>query len=253
MPEIAPEWLVPEWPAPPGVSAVSTLRIGGQSQAPYDGWNLAQHVGDVPAAVAHNRRLLRQALSLRHEPLWLQQVHGVQVVRAGDSVAHTDAPPEADASIASGASPPCVVLTADCLPVLFCAQNGSEVAAAHAGWRGLAAGILERTVASFATPAGELLAWLGPAIGPASFEVGAEVRARFVDADAAAANAFDPHGPRFMADLYALARQRLVGAGIRAGAIYGGTRCTFSEPTHFFSYRRQGTCGRMATLIWIAS
>lgn len=241
------EWLVPQWPAPPSVRSLSTLRVGGESKAPFDSWNLADHVGDNSGDVAHNRRLLCEALKLPHEPLWLRQTHGVQVAHAGETGA--DPTPEADACIATSPGWPCVVLTADCLPVLLCTQDGAEVAAAHAGWRGLAAGVLEATVQAFTAAPDRLMAWLGPAIGPDAFEVGAEVRTRFLDQDPGADSAFRIHGHRYLADLYSLARRRLHLAGV--DAVYGGGLCTLTDRARFFSYRRDGNCGRMATLVWI--
>lgn len=236
-----------DWPAPAQVRAVQTCRSGGVSRAPYDSLNLADHVGDAPADVAENRRRLRDRLRLPAEPLWLQQVHGRDVVRlpVGGSA------PEADASWTSQAGIVCAVLTADCLPVLFCADDGSAVAAAHAGWRGLAAGVLEATVAAMPVAAHRLHAWLGPAIGPQAFEVGAEVRSRFVDANPGLACCFVPGRgrDRWFADLYDLARLRLRDAGVQS--VHGGGACTFRERATYYSYRRDGACGRMASLVWI--
>ena len=236
--------LLPDWPAPARVRAVQTLRGGGVSQDPWDSFNLGDHVGDDPACVAANRAALRRHLP--GDPLWLQQVHGTTVVDAGS----TFAPVAADAAYTRQAGKVCAVMTADCLPVLFCDRAGTVVAAAHAGWRGLLAGVLEATVAGMGTPASELLAWLGPAIGPHCFEVGDEVRAAFVARDPAAASAFTAHGAgKWLADIYRLARQRLQAAGV--AAIRGGGLCTVSEPERFFSYRRDGVTGRMATLVWL--
>jgi YfiH family protein len=239
--------LIPAWPAPPGVRAAFTLRGGGVSAPPYDSLNLGTHVGDAPTAVAENRRRVRAALALPAEPSWLEQVHGTGVVEL-NATAHTSAP-AADGIIARAAGVVAVVQVADCLPVLFAARDGSVVAAAHAGWRGLAAGVLGATVARTGVPAAQLLAWLGPAIGAAHFEVGAEVRAAFLAHDARAAAAFAPNARgRWQCDLNLLARQRLEDAGV--GAVFGGDWCTYADGERFFSYRRDGRCGRMAALIW---
>ena len=243
--------LTPDWSAPANVRAVMTTRAGGVSRAPYDSLNPASHVGDEPAAVAANRAILRDFLPA--EPLWLNQVHGDRVAVVGVDAEGT----EADASLARGPGQVCAVLTADCLPVLFCDRAGSVVAAAHAGWRGLAGGVLERTVEAMAVPPGEILAWLGAAIGPERFEVGEEVRAAFVAHDPLAATVFRPALPgtldeapkKWLADIYALARLRLARVGVTA--VYGGGLCTVSDPARFFSYRRDGRTGRMASLIWL--
>jgi hypothetical protein len=196
--------------------------------------------------VAENRRLLRAALDLPREPRWLTQVHGRQVVEAGEA----GPPPDADASVARSPGPVCAVLTADCLPVLLCDRSGTRAAAAHAGWRGLAAGVLEATVAALGPAPEELIAWLGPAIGQRPYEVGAEVRGAFVDADPAAEVAFVPSpGGRWLADVYALARRRLAGIGV--DAVYGGGLCCHDDPTHYYSYRRDRVTGRMASLVWL--
>ena len=239
----------PEWPAPSRVQAVATTRIGGVSSGPYASLNLGDHVGDEPAAVRRNRELLRAELALPSEPFWLQQVHGTTVVEAagsGDRVT-------ADASWTSTMGVVCAVLTADCLPVLFCNREGTHVAAAHAGWRGLAAGVLEATIAALeveGAPPDSLLAWLGPAIGAASYEVGADVRDAFLRADPAAESAFRSSRPgHWWLDLYATARQRLHRAGVMT--VTGGDHCTLAEPDRFFSHRRDGVTGRQATLIWL--
>lgn len=237
--------LIPDWPAPARVRALQTLRHGGCSQAPWDSFNLGDHVGDDPAHVATNRATL--CAHLPAEPLWLTQVHGIAAVNRENCPKSK----EADAAFSREAGSVCVVMTADCLPVLFCDRAGTVVAAAHAGWRGLVGGVLESTIREMAVPAGELLAWLGPAIGPTAFEVGDEVRAAFVADDAGAAPAFAPHGPgKWLADIYELARRRLRRAGVEG--IYGGDLCTVSDPGRFFSYRRDGVTGRQATLIWLA-
>jgi YfiH family protein len=243
------EWLQAEWPAPRNVRTASTLRIGGVSAAPFDSLNLGAHVGDAPDAVQSNRQRLRDALQLPAEPCWLNQVHGTAVVEAGTS----STSPDADACIARTAKQVCAVMTADCLPVLFCSRDGDRVAAAHAGWRGLAGGVLESTISSLGLPGAELLAWLGPAIGPNVFEVGDEVRIAFTARDAAAAQAFRPshRAGHWLADIYLLARQDLARQGVTA--VYGGRLYTAIDDLRFFSYRRDGQTGRMASLIWMAS
>jgi len=239
-------FIVPDWPAPRHVRAVSTTRGGGVSHAPYDSLNLAEHVGDEPDCVVENRRRLRIQLGLDVEPFWLNQVHGAQVVEVPVEVRNSTA----DAVVTGESNSVCAILTADCLPVLFASTDDMRVGAAHAGWRGLAAGVLEATIAALAIPPRKLLAWLGPAIGPGHFEVGSEVRAAFINLDPSAATAFRANAQgRWQADLYRLARQHLNRAGI--DAIYGGGHCTFGEAGAFFSHRRDGQCGRMATLIWI--
>jgi polyphenol oxidase len=239
-------YLIPDWPAPPTVRAVSTLRSGGVSHAPFADFNVASHVGDDPEAVAKNRHRLREDFSLQYEPSWLDQVHGDVVVEAG----LLSAPHRADASVSRSIGPACVILTADCLPVLFCSRSGDRVAAAHAGWRGLAAGILDNTVGSLGLPGGELIAWLGPAISQKAFEVGDDVRIAFMAKDAGTADAFvlNARG-RWQCDLYALARRNLAMLGVHD--VYGGEFCTFTQADRFFSYRREGRCGRMASLVWL--
>lgn len=240
-------WIQPDWPAPLNVRAASTLRSGGVSHAPFDTLNLGTHVGDSPQAVRENRDRVATALQLPSEPCWLNQVHGTTVVEANCWTS----PPQADACIARSTNKVCVVMTADCLPVLFCSRDGDRVAAAHAGWRGLAGGVLDSTFSSLGLPGSQLLAWLGPAIGPRAFEVGDDVRIAFTSRDAAAATAFVPNANgRWFADLYQLARLELGRLGVHA--IYGGGACTFYEEERFFSYRRDGQTGRMATFIWMA-
>jgi len=247
--------IAPEWPAPPGVRAAFTLRTGGVSLAPYDSLNLGARIGDSPEAVAENRRRVREKLRLPAEPVWLEQVHGVQVVELGAAGAvrrgnPAEQPLTADASVAHAAGQVCAIRVADCMPVLFAARDGSAVGAAHAGWRGLAGGVLQATIAQLGVPAAHLIAWMGPAIGPAHFEVGEDVRAAFTAADAGAASGFVANARgRWQCDLYALARRRLSALGV--SSIYGGGWCTFAEAGRFFSYRRDGRCGRMAALIWI--
>lgn len=240
--------LTPDWPAPARVRAATTTRQGGVSQPPFDSFNLGGHVDDKPAAVAANRQQLRKALSLPAEPYWLNQIHGTDVANLDTN---SDGMPEADASITTTPNIVCAVLTADCLPVLFCDQAGTQVAAAHAGWRGLAAGILEATVKGFDAPPENIMAWLGPAIGPQAFEVGQEVRQAFCDVDPNAAEAFvasELDNQKWMADVYQLARQRLATVGVNA--VYGGGRCTVTEADEFYSFRRDGETGRMASLVW---
>ena len=246
-----PGVLVPDWPAPKAVHAAFTLRTGGVSAPPYDSLNIGAHVGDASEAVAENRRRVSAHLKLPAEPLWLEQVHGIEVLDLDAArLLVSAAPPTADAAIARRTGNVCVMQVADCMPVLFASRDGSAVAAAHAGWRGLAAGVLEKAVARLAVAPGGLIAWLGPAIGPAHFEVGGEVRAAFLAHDAAAAGAFSPNSRgRWQCDLAALARRRLERAGV--SAVFGGDWCTYSDPLRFFSYRRDGQCGRMAALIWL--
>jgi YfiH family protein len=245
--------IVPDWPAPPRVRAASTTRAGGASRGVYAGLNLADHVGDRSEHVLDNRSLLRSRLGLPGEPLWLQQVHGTRVLSdptvSSVKIAVGRAP-EADGACTRAPGVVCAVMTADCLPVLLCDRQGTRVAALHAGWRGLAAGILEGGIAAMGGVAGEILVWIGPGIGADAFEVGSEVRARFVDDDPDAALAFRPSGSgRHWADLVALARHRLSRLGVTE--IHGGGYCTFSDPTRFFSYRRDGVTGRMASMIWL--
>lgn len=238
------DWIIPDWPAPASVRALVTTRDGGVSDGPYASMNLATHVGDDPAAVAENRRRLRDRIPA--EPSWLSQVHGVAVVRA--ECAAEDA--EADAAFTRQKGRACAVLTADCLPVLLCNDAGTVVCAAHAGWRGLAGGVIESAVRAMDEPPARLLAWLGPAIGPQAFEVGAEVRAAFLAHAPAAAAAFVPKANgKWLADLYRLAGQRLGALGV--SRVFGGGFCTYHETARFYSFRREKTTGRMASLIWM--
>jgi len=276
-----PDWIIPDWPTPPRVRACMTTRAGGIGRAPYDSFNTATHVGDDPATVAENRRLLRQ--DLPNEPLWLNQVHGLRVFKLvppplekgaredsseGDTAHARQSPPsslfqrgeitpEADACMTRELNQVCVVQTADCLPVLFCDEAGTVVGAAHAGWRGLAGGVLEETVKAMGVQPERILAWFGAAIGPEAFEVGEEVREAFVSRHALAGVAFRPALPgtldevprKWLADIYALARIRLAAVGVER--VYGGGLCTFKDQARFFSYRREPTTGRMASLIWL--
>ena len=252
----APQWLTPDWPAPVQVHSLSTLRTGGVSTGDFQSLNLAMHVDDDPEAVIENRRRLIAAAHLPGEPLWLNQVHGIDVIAADapqfDDTSNSASPPRADASSARSANRVCAIMTADCLPVLFCDESGTRVAAAHAGWRGLAGGILANTVAALHTKPGKLLAWMGPAIEPAAFEVGHEVREQFLAKDVRSDSAFIPNARgRWQADLYELARQELQRLGVER--IYGGGFECFADSARFFSYRRSARTGRMATLIWIGS
>lgn len=278
----------PDWPVAESVRALVTERVGGVSTGPYAELNLGARAGDDPAAVAENRRRLRAAGALPGEPVWLRQVHGTDVVELGGpaSRSRSEGPApgggrgvrfdaefsdenvrfdpdfrgdasgddagaiEADAAVTSARGVVCAVLTADCLPVFLAARDGTRVGVAHAGWRGLAAGVLERAVAAMHTPPAGLAAWLGPAIGPGAFEVGADVAAEFRGAGFDADAAMRPNARgRWQADLYALARESLARAGVTD--VHGGGFCTYGEPERFFSHRRDGPCGRLASVIWI--
>ena len=238
--------IVPQWPIPQGVAACSSTRIGGVSLSPYDSLNLGAHCGDNPEHVEENRKRLFAAGNLPSKPVWLEQVHGKDVLKLSGGPYLSK---RADASYSNTAGTVCAVMTADCLPVLFCNRAGTEVAAAHAGWRGLCEGVLEETVACFADKPENIIAWLGPAIGPIAFEVGAEVRTAFMAKDPQADSAFVPRGEKYLADIYQLARQRLANVGVES--VYGGDHCTFNESETFFSYRRDNTTGRMASFIWL--
>lgn len=241
------EFLKPDWKVAKNIKALSTQRRGGVSDAPYDSFNLGAHVGDVPSAVTANRLLLIQEGKLPQAPLFLNQIHGTDVLRLPGE----ESQPDADAAYSNQPGQVCVVMTADCLPVLFASETGDEVAAAHAGWRGLCDGVLEATVAQFTAARSQIHAWLGPAIGAQAFQVGSEVRSAFIQQDPNAAQAFkvDPaDSEKYLADLYLLATLRLNKLGINH--IYGGEHCTFNEKERFFSYRRDGVTGRMASLIW---
>jgi hypothetical protein len=266
-----PEFIVPDWPVAIGIRAAFTLRTGGVSRPPFDTFNIASHVGDEPRAVEENRARLRKRLELPAEPAWLTQVHGRRVadldaessrdedLDAGgsrdenlDAAGSRAAPQQADAAATRAIGRVCAIQVADCMPVLFAAMDGSAIGAAHAGWRGLAGGVLEATVRAMSTPPGELLAWLGPAIGQAHFEVGDEVRAAFMASDPGASVAFTTNERgRWQCDLYGLARRKLAALGLQS--VYGGGCCTYTDAARFFSYRRDGRCGRMAALIWRVS
>ncbi len=258
--------IIPNWPAPANVKALQTTRAGGISLAPYNSLNLGSHVKDDPLHVAHNRQLLSQFLP--SEPVWLNQVHGVNVVDAtetncaadlgyancGAHLGYADCVPCADASYTTQKNVVCVTMTADCLPILLCDTKGTLVASIHAGWRGLCDNVIEATIAKLPVKPASLMAWLGPAIGPNAFKVGAEVRAQFISQDSQAKAAFNPHGDKYFCNIYQIAAQRLNNCGINQ--IYGGgisaDFCTYTQKEQFFSYRRDGATGRMATLIWIA-
>ena len=250
-------WIVPEWPAPSTVCAISTTRYGGVSLGPYASFNLGTHVHDDPVAVAENRHRLKVLAGLPADPLWLSQVHGIRVVDAAEAMPGV----EADAAFTGQTQVVCAIQTADCLPVLFCDTGGKVVAAAHAGWRGLLAGVLENTIEAMtrrAVPTDQIMAWLGPAIGPQAFEVGEEVRAAFLSREPAAESAFVPISQgesqeksqgKYLADLFFLARKRLLAKGV--SSVYGGEVCTVSDPARFFSHRRDRISGRQASLIWL--
>ena len=248
--------LVADWPAPPGVVAFTTLRHGpGVSAAPFDRFNLGARCGDDPAAVAANRQALRAGLGLPSHPHWLQQVHGTAVLRVEAPLAAPRPPeqePQADAAVTAVPGAVLAILTADCLPVVFAAGDGSEVGAAHAGWRGLAGGVLEATVAAMRTPPARLRAWLGPAAGPRAYEVGEEVYRAFTDDDPGAAAAFAATRPgHWKVDLYALARRRRAAAGLAPAAVHGGGLCTIGDAARFYSHRRDRRTGRMATVVYM--
>lgn len=256
-----PDWIVPDWAAPASVQAISTTRRGGFSSGPWSSLNLGLNCSDDPLTVRQNRSVLRQYLPA--EPRWLSQVHGTDVFRDPGNTARqtaavtetvsfaTHQDPVADAQVAYQPGQVCAILTADCLPVLLCNREGTKVGAAHAGWRGLAAGVLEQTVRAMGEPPGQLMAWLGPAIGPSAYEVGNEVRTAFLCQDEQASAAFTQRGDRWLLNLYLIARQRLMRAGL--SDISGGNFCTHSDPERFFSYRRDGATGRMASLVWLNS
>jgi polyphenol oxidase len=239
-----PGWLAADWPVPAGIRAGTSLRGGGASRAPYASLNLAGHVGDDSRAVSENRRRLAALLQLPAEPIWLEQIHGNRVIAAHDHDSNT-----ADAAWTDQPGIVCAILTADCLPLLLCDRHGTRVAAVHVGWRGLAAGIIDQTVTALA-PAGELLAWMGPCIGPDAYEVGDDVYQACRSLAAQARAAFTPTRPgHWLADLPQLVRLILADKGV-AGC-YGGDCCTYSDANRFYSYRRDGATGRMASLIWI--
>jgi polyphenol oxidase len=256
---MTPAWIVPDWPVPAGVRAASSLRIGGVSPPPWHTLNLSEQVGDDPARVAENRRLLAAALALPEAPAWLRQVHGCAVLRFEGATLPADL--TGDGAVTGRHGRVLAVLTADCLPVLFCRTNGGRIGIAHAGWRGLASGVLEATFRALEAPADEVMAWIGPGIGKDAYEVGAEVREACLTADAEAGECFSPRQPgHWMFDLAGFARRRLESLGL--AGVYGGQWCTFSDATRFYSHRRDGRhdgrreatdrpTGRMATLLWL--
>ena len=239
--------IVPDWPAPRGVKAFFTTRRGGVSEGKFANLNLGAQVGDDCVAVAENRRRLDALLPVK--PIWLNQVHGIAVhTFSGDAA---DSAPVADAAMTSQRNRPCAVLVADCLPLLFCDTGSTCVAATHAGWRGLSAGVIESTVEAMPVAPRKLIAWLGPAIGARVFEVGGDVVEAFAKHEPASRRAFEPiagKDGKYLADIFALARQRLAAAGVEQ--IFGGGDCTFSAPERFFSHRRDGRSGRMAAIVW---
>ncbi len=243
------QFIQPNWPASANVKALQTTRLGGVSQGAYASLNLGAHVNDDPIAVAKNRQLLSPFLP--SEPVWLNQVHGLEVIDAAKSTCLQDA----DASFSTKPNVVCVTMTADCLPVLLCDKAGTVVAAAHAGWRGLCDGVIEATVTKMQVPASEILVWLGPAIGPNAFEVGDDVRTQFVARDKHAAQAFRRHGDKWLCNMYLIARQRLNALGVTAiyGASVNEDFCTYSDKARFFSFRRDQVTGRMASMIWLQS
>ncbi|WGL99057.1 purine nucleoside phosphorylase YfiH [Arsenophonus sp. aPb] len=239
--------IYPNWPQPETVMACSTTRIGGDSLPPYDSFNLGLHVGDQARLVKQNRNSLMKIAQLPTQPSWLNQVHGTRII---DLAKQKKGNLQADAAYSCELGQVCVVMTADCLPVLLCNEQGTEIAAVHAGWRGLCDGILEKAIKQFKSPVYSIMAWLGPAIGAEKFEVGSEVRSAFIEHSAELAQGFKAFEQgKYLADLYLLARLKLNAMGVQH--IYGGTYCTMSEPTRFFSYRRDGVTGRMASLIWL--
>jgi len=242
------EFIYPDWPAPVHVKALTTTRNGGFSVGPFASFNLSNLVHDEQGNVRRNRALLRDAAQLPSEPIWLTQVHSARVIDAFDAGPGE----EADGCVTGTAGVVCAVLTADCLPIFICDRRSTRIGILHAGWRGLGAGIIEEGLRKIQVPSANLLAWLGPAIGPSSYEVGDEVRQAFVSQDRELAESFTPVPNRkghWLADLYDLARRRLRAQGVHA--VYGGLRCTLRERDLFFSHRRDGNCGRMASLIWL--
>lgn len=243
----ADSFIIPDWPAPDRIKALSTTRQGGFSLPPYDGFNLGTHVGDEPKTVIKNRDYLVDVAQLPESPRWLNQIHGTRVINSNDWQLDIDA----DAIFSQQNNHICTIMTADCLPLLLCNKQGDTVAAIHAGWRGLAAGIIEKTIAEFRCSPQDILVWLGPAIGPNQFEVGTDVYQNFTQHSAKASQAFQQtDAAHYLADIYLLARQRLTALGITA--IFGGDLCTASDKQHFFSYRRDNITGRMASMIWIS-
>ncbi len=231
------------WFIPPSVNIAFSTRLGGVSLPPYDSLNLGAHVGDDPKSVVTNRRLMQSQLALTSTPAWLEQVHGTDVIEADNTQVH-----KADGSVTQDMKQVCVVMTADCLPVLLCNKQGTQVAAVHAGWRGLCDGIIESALVHFKQA--EMIAYLGPCIGPKVFEVGSEVRQQFIEKDAACTIFFKPVNDKYLADLQGLACYRLQQAGVTE--VYQDKRCTYLNTETFFSYRREGITGRMASFIWLS-
>lgn len=248
-----PVFIIPDWPVPASVRAAITTRAGGVSHLEYASFNLASHVGDSAEAVATNREILAESLQLPEQPVWLMQVHGVDVLRH-DGETLPGSSHEYDACYSNQPGKVCAVLTADCLPVLFSSLDGTEVAAAHAGWRGLVDGVLATTLEQFMCLRSDIMAWLGPAIGPESFEVGADVYGRFLSqwhiyGEKDVADCFVPHGKdRWLCNIYRLARLQLRALGVTA--VYGGGEDTCADWQRFYSFRRDGDTGRMASLVW---
>lgn len=241
-------FIYPDWPAPDNVRAVMTTRHGGSSVLPFDSLNLGDHVDDNPLHVNMNREQVATDLGLLKSPAWLTQVHGVEVAKASTAISGD----KADAIIGNERYDVCAIMTADCLPVLFCNKQGSVIAAAHAGWRGLASGVLEATISKMACDPNDILVWMGAAIGPAQFEVGGEVKDAFMSQYLESANAFKERSTtKWLADIYHLARIRLSHAQIPAENVFGGELCTYTQNTDFYSYRRESRTGRMASLIWL--
>ena len=239
------ELIVPDWPAPGNVRACATTRVGGVSQQEFTSLNLAGHVGDRDDDVAENRKRLRTFAGLPAEPRWLQQVHGNRVA----DLSTEPMPTAADASVSNTPGQVCAILTADCLPVLLCSIDGKQIAAVHAGWQGLAGGVIEAALNKMSRDGRQLLAWLGPAIGPAAYQVGANVRQAFIEKSQASAAFFAGDGPgHWKMDLYGLARHKLEAHGVD---VFGGAFCTFTDSQRFFSYRRDDRCGRQASMIWL--
>ncbi len=243
-------WLVPDWPAPVNIHAATTLRTGGVSKEPYLSLNPATHVNDLTERVLQNQKIISDMLSLPADPIWLDQIHSNRIVKAGK----TATPQQADASYSSESGVVCVVMTADCLPLLICSKDGKKIAAIHAGWRGLLSGVISNSISELAgvppiAKPTDLLVWLGPAIGPNCFEIGIEVREAFIEKSKDYEKAFKvKNNGKYLADIYQLAKIELNTLGIIN--IYGGTYCTMTEKDRFFSYRRDNQTGRMATLIW---
>lgn len=243
---MTPEFIYPDWLAPQNVRALTTTRVGGYSAAPFDSFNLSLRSGDNVEHVKRNRALLIESANLPTEPVWLRQVHGNRVIDAADNEPYS----EADGSYTKQPRVVCAVLTADCCPVFLCDRQGTRVAVLHGGWRGIARGLIEQGVARMGVSAADLLAWLGPAIGPSSFEVGDDVYDAFTSQNLEAATAFKRRdNSRWLADIYALVRQRLQALGVTE--VSGANHCTVLERQRFFSYRRDRVCGHMASLIWM--